>query len=51
MDEEQIRRIQEMMAPVFGCKPEEIEVGEGYAIVKDQKLKSGDIHVWEITGG
>jgi hypothetical protein len=40
-----IEIIQRMFAPVLGCKPEDVEVGEGYAVVKGEKRKLE--HEWE----
>lgn len=35
MKKAKIRAIQEMLAPVFGCKPDDLEVGDGYAKLKN----------------
>lgn len=49
MSDEQILEIQLMMAPVFGCSPEDIEVGEGYARPKKQPERLNEkVHTWTV---
>lgn len=50
MTDEQKLEIQLMMAKVFGCRPHEVEVGDGYARLKVQPERLNEkTHTWEIT--